>query len=351
MTASTLFPPDTIPVIAGPCSAESLRQVLDAARALSAIGIRVFRAGVWKPRTRPGTFEGAGEEALSWIAEAKQSTGMLTATEVATAQHVRLAADAGIDYMWLGARTTANPFAVQEIADAMADLPTDILKGLRVLVKNPVNPDLELWIGAFERLSKAGVLHMGGIHRGFSSYGTDIYRNPPMWRIPIELHRRMPSLPILCDPSHIGGRRELIEPLCHQAVGLDFDGLIIESHCHPDRALSDAAQQIEPAMLDHILRSLPRHQAGASGGDVLGELRRRIDLADDELLEVLSRRMAISREIGTFKKQHSMPVIQTDRYNTLMQQRVRDAAAMGLDENFIRGILAAIHEESVRQQI
>ena len=243
-------------VLAGPCSAESESQIMEAARSLSAAGIKIFRAGVWKPRTKPGGFEGIGTPALQWLAKVKAETGMLIATEVANERHTREALDAGVDVLWIGARTSANPFAVQEIADVLAALPQERRDSLAVLVKNPVNPDLELWIGAMERINGAGIRRIGAIHRGFSAYGKHIYRNPPKWRIPIELHRRLPDLPIICDPSHIGGKRELIGPLSQQALDMNFDGLIIESHCHPDNALSDSAQQVTPEVLAYILDTL-----------------------------------------------------------------------------------------------
>ncbi|MDE6134055.1 MAG: bifunctional 3-deoxy-7-phosphoheptulonate synthase/chorismate mutase type II [Muribaculaceae bacterium] len=337
-------------VMAGPCSAESEQQVLDTARALAAAGIRIFRAGVWKPRTKPGGFEGIGSPALEWLAEAKRQTGMLTATEVATARHLAEAVESGIDVIWIGARTSANPFAVQEIADVLASYPDDKRNSLAVLVKNPVNPDLELWIGALERMRLAGVRRLGAIHRGFSSYGRHIYRNPPKWRIPIELHRRMPELPIICDPSHIGGRRELIAPLSQQALDMNFDGLIIETHCNPDCALSDKNQQITPDVLAYILNTLVLRDSNSST-ESLGLLRQQIDRLDDELLEILAKRMRVSRDIGRYKKEHAMPVVQPGRYSNLMQNRVRAAEAMGLGDEFIGSILAAIHEESVRLQL
>ncbi len=337
-------------IIAGPCSAESEQQMLETARQLAADGIRIFRAGVWKPRTKPGGFEGIGSPALEWLAKVKAETNMLTATEVANDRHVREAVDSGIDVIWIGARTSANPFAVQEIADALASYPQERRDSLVVLVKNPVNPDLELWIGAMERIMRAGIKRIGAIHRGFSSYGKHIYRNPPKWRIPIELHRRMPDLPIFCDPSHIGGRRELIAPISQQALDMNFDGLIIESHCNPDCALSDKDQQITPEVLNFILQSLVIRDS-TSTTESLGMLRQQIDRLDDELLEILAKRMRVARDIGSYKKEHGMPVVQPGRYNTLMQRRVKDGEELGLSEEFLSNILSAVHEESVRQQI
>lgn len=331
-------------IIAGPCSAETEEQVLATARALAADGIRIFRAGVWKPRTKPGGFEGVGIEALAWLRRVKRETGMYVATEVATAEHAAAALDAGIDLLWLGARTTANPFAVQEVADALRG------RDLPVLVKNPVSPDLELWIGAIERIYNAGIRRIGAIHRGFSSIDKSLYRNHPLWAVPIELHRRIPALPIFCDPSHIGGKRELIAPLSQQAMDLGFDGLIIESHCMPDCAWSDKAQQVTPDALAYITRNLViRDQTITT--ESLTELRSQIDKLDDELLELLTRRMRVSRDIGQYKKEHNMPVLQARRYEELLERRAGQAEQMGMDREFMRTVLQAIHEESIRQQM
>ncbi len=331
-------------VIAGPCSAETEEQVMSVARQLSANGVKVLRAGIWKPRTKPGGFEGIGSEGLAWLKKVKQETGMYVSTEVATQKHVYEALKFGVDLLWVGARTTANPFAVQEIAEALqgVDIP--------VLVKNPVNPDLELWIGALERLSNVGLTKLGAIHRGFSSYDKKIYRNLPQWHIPIELKRRYPDLPILCDPSHIGGSRDLILPLSQQAMDLNYDGLIIESHCDPDNAWSDASQQVTPARLKEILETLVIRDRKQSTED-LSDLRKQIDELDDQLLELLAKRMRISCEIGTFKKEHNMTVVQTGRYDEILHTRISQAEAMKMDTEFIRTILEAIHEESVRQQV
>lgn len=347
--AADLFGSNPI-VIAGPCSAESEAQVLEAAHALAGQGIKVFRAGVWKPRTKPGGFEGIGSPALAWMAKAKSETGMLIATEVANARHLREAVLYGFDVVWIGARTSANPFAVQEIADAIAELPQVRREQLTVLVKNPVNPDIELWIGALERIYGAGIRRLGAIHRGFSSYGKHLYRNMPEWRIPIELHRRLPDLPLICDPSHIGGRRELVAPLAQQALDMQFNGLIIESHCHPDEALSDAAQQVTPDVLGFIVNNL-HLPADAISTESLGLLRQQIDRLDDELLELLARRMSVAREIGTYKREHGMSVVQPGRYNDLMKKRVDDGVQLELGADFVRNILSVIHEESVRQQL
>lgn len=331
-------------VIAGPCSAETEEQVIETARSLAAEGTRIYRAGLWKPRTKPGGFEGVGEKGIAWMQRVKRETGMYTATEVATRQHVETALKGGIDLLWIGARTAANPFAMQEIADALrgVDIP--------VLVKNPVSPDLELWIGAIERIHNAGIRRLGAIHRGFTSIDKSLYRNHPMWAIPIELHRRLPSLPIFCDPSHIGGKRELIAPLSQQAMDLGFDGLIIEAHCTPDSAWSDKAQQVTPDALAYILRNLViREQTTTT--ENLNELRAQIDKLDDQLLELLVRRMRVSRDIGQYKKEHDMPILQTQRYEELLARRAAQAVELGMDREFMRTVLQAIHEESVRQQM
>ena len=269
---------------------------------------------------------------------------MFTSTEVATPEHVELALKYGIDVLWVGARTSANPFAVQAIADALegVDIP--------VLVKNPVNPDLELWIGALERLNQAGVKRIAAIHRGFSSYDKKIYRNLPMWQIAIELRRRIPSLPIICDPSHIGGRRELIAPLCQQAMDLGLDGLIIESHCEPDKAWSDAKQQVTPDVLDYILNLLVvRDEKVTTEG--ITELRRQIDEIDNQLMDLLAKRMRVCREIGQYKKEHNMTVLQTARYNEILDKRGAQGALCGMDSDFVKNVFEQIHEESVRQQM
>ena len=331
-------------VIAGPCSAETEEQVMTTARQLADKGCRMFRAGVWKPRTKPGGFEGQGETALPWLQNVKKSTGMLVATEVATPEHVELALKYGIDILWIGARTSANPFAMQALADSLkgVDVP--------VLVKNPVNPDLELWIGALERINQAGVTRLAAIHRGFSSYDKKIDRNLPMWQIPIELRRRFPSLPIMCDPSHIGGSRELVAPLCQQAMDLGFDGLIVESHCSPDSAWSDAKQQVTPDVLDYILSLLViRDEKVTTEG--IHVLRKQIDELDNQLIELLAKRMRVCREIGQYKKEHNMTVLQTSRYNEILDKRGAQGALCGMSADFIRSVFEEVHEESVRQQM
>ena len=331
-------------VIAGPCSAETEEQVLTTAKHLASNGLKIFRAGIWKPRTKPGGFEGVGSDGLAWLQKVKKETGMYVATEIATQKHVYEALKYGVDLLWIGARTTANPFAVQEIADALHGT------NVPILVKNPVNPDLELWIGAVERIYNAGIKRIGVIHRGFSSYDEKLYRNIPQWHIPIELKRRIPNLPIICDPSHIGGKRELIAPLSQQAMDLNYEGLIIESHCDPDNAWSDKDQQVTPDVLSYILNLLVIRDAKQTTEN-LNELRKQIDSVDDELLSILNKRMRISREIGQYKKEHNMQVLQTGRYDEILKDRIAAAVRMNLSADFMKTILEAIHEESIRQQI
>lgn len=331
-------------IIAGPCSAETEEQVMTTANELAMKGCHIFRAGVWKPRTKPGGFEGNGEMALPWLKRVKEETGMLVSTEVATPEHVELALKYGLDILWVGARTSANPFAMQALADSLkgVDIP--------VFVKNPVNPDLELWIGAMERLNQAGIKRLAAIHRGFSSYDKKMYRNLPMWQIPIELHRRIPELPIINDPSHIGGRRELIAPLSQQAMDLGFDGLIIESHCDPDKAWSDAKQQITPDVLDYILGLLViRSETNTTEG--ISMLRKQIDELDNQVMELLSKRMRVCREIGQYKKEHNLTVLQSARYSEILEKRGAQGALCGMSPEFVAKVFEGIHEESVRQQI
>ena len=331
-------------IIAGPCSAETEEQVMTTARQLAMKGCHMFRAGVWKPRTKPGGFEGHGEPALKWMKQVKDDTNMLVGTEVATPEHVELALKYDMDILWIGARTSANPFAMQALADAMKGIDNP------VLVKNPVNPDLELWIGALERLNAAGVQKLGAIHRGFSSFEKTIYRNVPMWQIPIELRRRIPELPIVCDPSHMGGKRELIAPLSQQALDMGFDGLMIESHCDPDKAWSDAKQQITPEVADFIVGMLVARDMTVTTDD-LKQLRQQIDECDNDLMELLARRMRICREIGQYKKEHNITVLQTGRYNEILDKRGAQGSLCGMGSEFVKQIFEHIHEESVRQQI
>lgn len=331
-------------VIAGPCSAESEEQVLTTGRALAAQGVKIFRAGIWKPRTKPGGFEGVGMIGLPWLQKLKAETGMYTAVEVATKAHVEAALAFGVDILWIGARTTANPFAMQEIADTLQghDLP--------VLIKNPVNPDVELWVGGIERIYRAGIHKLGVIHRGFSSADKTIYRNVPNWHIAIELRRRFPNLPIICDPSHIGGRRDLIQPLSQQAMDLGFDGLIVESHCNPDEAWSDAKQQVTPDTLKEIISSLVIRDTVKTTEDLV-DLRHQIDEIDDKILEILAKRMRISGEVANYKKEHAMPVLQAGRYDEILTKRSEQGSALGMSPEFVKEVFEAIHAESVRKQI
>ena len=331
-------------VVAGPCSAETEEQVLSTAKEVAARNIKIFRSGIWKPRSKPGGFEGIGTRGLDWLQRVKQDTGMFVAVEVANKDHVVEALRSGIDILWVGARTTVNPFTVQEIADALrgVDVP--------VLVKNPVNPDLELWIGAIERIYGAGIRRIGAIHRGFSSYNKETYRNPPMWHVPIELRRRIPSLPIFCDPSHIAGKRERIPMLAQQAMDLQFDGLFIETHYQPDAAWSDAAQQITPEALEHLLNTLVIRKADKPS-QRLFELRYRIDQIDESLLELLARRMQLSDELGEYKKANDMPILQTSRYSEIIERRAEFGETLDLDTNFVQEMMKEIHEESIRRQL
>ena len=331
-------------VIAGPCSAESEEQVMTTGRALAANGIKIFRAGIWKPRTKPGGFEGVGVIGLPWLKKLKEETGMYTSVEVATKAHVDAALAFGVDLLWIGARTTANPFAMQEIADALKghDVP--------VLIKNPVNPDVELWIGGIERIYGAGIRRIGVIHRGFSSAEKNIYRNMPQWHLPIELRRRYPNLPIICDPSHIGGRRDLVQPLSQQAMDLGFDGLIIESHCNPDAAWSDAKQQVTPDVLDEIISSLVIRDV-AQTTESLSDLRQQIDAIDEQILQILAKRMRISGEIALYKKTNGLQVLQAGRYDEILTKRSQQGVEMGMSEEFVKEVFESIHAESVRKQL
>ena len=330
-------------LIAGPCSAESEEQVMAVASALAG-KTAFFRAGLWKPRTRPGCFEGVGKEGLLWMQRVRNELSLPVATEVATAEHVELALSAGIDLLWVGARTTANPFAVQEIADALrgCDVP--------VFVKNPVNPDLELWIGALERLNNAGVTRLGAIHRGFSSYGEKYFRNAPQWQLPLELRRRLPQLPLVCDPSHISGKRELIMSLSQQAMDLNFDGLMIETHCNPVCALSDSRQQVTPDELAIILDRIVHRSVSTDNGEFL-TYRNRIDEIDEALMELIAKRMEISREIGELKRERGLTVFQPSRYDETMKRCAAYCERAKLDAEAMKDIFEAIHSESIRQQL
>lgn len=334
-------------VIAGPCSAETEEQMLKIAHQLKETDATVFRAGIWKPRTRPGNFEGNGAKALPWLAKVKEETGMLTTTEVANAQHAKLALEFDIDIIWIGARTTVNPFAVQEIADALQG--TDKI----VLVKNPINPDLALWIGAIERLHKAGIKNLGAIHRGFSSYKKTIYRNNPQWQIAIDLKDKYPTLPIICDPSHICGNRDGIFDISQTALDLKFEGLMIETHFDPDNAWSDAKQQITPSRLKEITEDLRVRKDRVEEKDSLKKLtklRSEINLLDKQLIELLSERMDVAENIGKVKKQGNVAILQRSRWHEVMQKMVADGDKSGLSSDFIEKVFKAIHQESIQHQ-
>jgi len=344
------LPHDHIPwVIAGPCSAESAEQTLSTARELAkSPHVKAFRAGIWKPRTRPNTFEGVGEPGLDWLAQVKAETGLPTATEVANAEHVRLCLNRGVDILWIGARTTVSPFAVQEIADAVKG--TDI----PVLVKNPINAELPLWLGAIERLLEVGVRKLAAIHRGFSTYAETQFRNDPKWQIPIELKRLLPDLPLICDPSHIGGNRPFIEPLSQMALDLGIQGLIIESHIDPDRALSDAKQQVTPEVLNPMLDRLRVRSASITDRDVkrqIARFRAEISQIDVKLLEDLSERMKWVEQIGRLKQKHGIPVLQINRWENLLEDHVGRAEKLGLDAKFVKDIFELIHTQAVRRQL
>ncbi len=334
-------------LITGPCSAESPEQVMSVAKEIAANGhANVLRAGIWKPRTRPDSFEGMGEIALPWLIEAGKETGLPVTTEIANRHHAELALKAGVDILWIGARTTVNPFAIQEIAD--------FLKGVKipVMVKNPVNPDLELWIGAFERLEKAGITDLVAIHRGFSVYKHPKYRNVPTWELPIALRERLPDLPIICDPSHITGRRDLLLEVSQKAMDLNFDGLMIETHPNPDKAWSDAAQQVTPDGLKDILSQLILRTRDFSSIDTgaIDELRLKITNLDDRLFDILSARMNMSEEVGRFKLQHNITILQQERWIKIIESRLIKSDNYQLSERFIRQIMDAIHQESIRHQ-
>lgn len=334
-------------VIAGPCSAESEQQLFETAKALRNAGVQVLRAGIWKPRTRPNCFEGVGADGLAWMRRVQRELGMKTSTEVANVKHVYEALKAGVDLLWIGARTTANPFAMQEIADALKG--TDI----PVLVKNPVNPDTELWIGALERLNMAGLKKIGVIHRGFSSYTPTKYRNIPQWQIPIEIKRRFKDILMICDPSHISGKREYIHEISQQAMDLGFDGLIVESHICPEIALSDAAQQLTPAALAELVSGLVIRNIDTENikyRESIDELRARIDELDDELIEILASRMKISAEIGKYKKQNNITILQTGRWDKILEKVFRKGNEKGLNNDFMEKVFTAIHEASIDKQ-
>ncbi len=332
-------------VVAGPCSAETEEQVLATAHQLAQIpAVRLFRAGIWKPRTRPDNFEGVGVPALRWLKRVKAETGLPVTCEVATAHHAYEALKHGVDVLWIGARTTVNPFSVQEIAEALrgVDVP--------VMVKNPVNPDLALWLGALERLDRVGVAQLAGIHRGFSFFDNKPYRNRPMWHLAIEFKRQLPQMPLLCDPSHIGGSRQMLGDLSQKAIDLAMDGLMIETHPTPDAAWSDAAQQITPAALGELIARLhlrSEQPDAARNGHELAELRQQIDHLDDELMEVLSRRAQLSGQIGAYKKAKGMTILQVKRWDDVLCRRLDQGVRTGLDAEFVKSIFQAIHRCSI----
>ena len=340
-----IFEKSKRPIIgAGPCSAESEEQVMQVATSLANKGVTFFRAGIWKPRTKPGCFEGVGKIGLPWLKRVREELSIPVATEVATPEHVEQSLAAGVDILWIGARTTANPFAVQELADSLrgVDVP--------VLVKNPVNPDIELWIGALERLNNAGVTRLGCIHRGFSSYGEKIFRNAPQWQLPLELKRRLPQLPMLCDPSHIAGKRELLAMLSQEAMDLNFDGLMIETHCQPECALSDNRQQVVPDELFVILDRLV-HRTICGESNEIARYRALLDEIDNDLMHLIAKRMQIAREIGEIKREKGLTVFQPFRYNEVMERYTADSALHSLDVEAMKDIFEVIHSESIRQQL
>ncbi len=334
-------------VIAGPCSAETEDQVLKIAHQLKNSDVSIFRAGIWKPRTRPGMFEGVGAIGLKWLKKVKDQTGLLTATEVANANHVKLAVEHNIDVLWIGARSTVSPFIIQEIADALKNT-----KKI-VLVKNPVNPDLSLWLGGIERLYSSNIKNLGVIHRGFSTYEKTKYRNNPEWQLPIELQNRFPDLPLICDPSHICGRRDTLQSVSQTALDLNFDGLMIETHIDPDGAWSDAAQQIKPEILIKMMSDLKMRKITTDEIDFknsLNTLRTQIDVIDQGLLDTLGKRMKVAIEIGNLKKKKNVAVLQTKRWNEILGKMILDGEEKGLSEEFILRMFKAIHQESINHQ-
>lgn len=346
--ATTFLKKDNRPfLIAGPCSAETEEQVMQIARDLVASDIDLFRAGIWKPRTRPGAFEGRGSAALPWLKRVKEETGLRTTVEVANAKQVDKALAYGIDVLWIGARSTANPFSVQEIADALkgVDIP--------VMVKNPTNPDLELWIGAIERISASGVSQIAAIHRGFSSYAKSIFRNEPYWEIPIELRSRMPDIPLFCDNSHICGNRTELLNVAQYALDLNYDGLMTETHCDPDHALSDAMQQITPSVYKLLIDKLDFKREMTDDSDFIeymDSIRHELDEIDFEVINLLARRMKLSEEIGRQKKNNKISVLQVKRWNEILEKAKVLGRERGLSEGFISNYLSAVHQESIKRQ-
>ncbi|QBA63402.1 bifunctional 3-deoxy-7-phosphoheptulonate synthase/chorismate mutase type II [Muriicola soli] len=334
-------------VIAGPCSAETEKQVLQIAHDLKDTDVNFYRAGIWKPRTRPGNFEGVGAIGLRWLQQVKKETGLKTATEVANRTHVELALEHDVDLLWIGARSTVSPFIVQEIADALKG--TDKI----VLVKNPVNPDLSLWLGAVERLHSADIEKLGVIHRGFSTYEKTKYRNIPEWQLAIELQTRFPDLPLINDPSHITGKRDMIFDVSQTALDLNFDGLMIETHCDPEKAWSDAAQQVTPKRLVQIMEDLKIRKETDEEAEYkndLNNLRAQIDIIDNQLIDILGKRMQVSDGIGLLKKQRNVAVLQTNRWNAILGKMILEGEAKGLSEEFVLKMFKAIHQESINHQ-
>jgi chorismate mutase len=335
-------------MIAGPCSAESEEQVLATAHGLAQIPmVKIFRAGIWKPRSRPGTFEGAGNEGLEWLKRVKAETGLRICIEVATAAHVEMAVEAGIDILWVGARTTANPFSVEQIAQAMVGL------DIPVLVKNPVNPDLELWIGALERINRAGIKKLAAIHRGFYPYEKNRLRNIPKWELAIDLKSKFPNLPIICDPSHIAGLASLVPEIAQKALNISLDGLMIEVHCNPLVALSDAKQQITPAQLSTLFGELVLRSPSSANNEFINNIeqfRHQIDSIDQQIIELLGQRMRIVEEIGEYKKNNNVAVFQLRRWEDMLHSRVEFGERLGLDVDYIKNLLQLVHNESIRKQ-
>lgn len=338
-------------IISGPCSAETKEQTLETCRQLAATGmVDVLRAGIWKPRTKPGMFEGVGVKGLAWLERAKEETGLPTAVEVATANHVENALEFGVDVLWVGARTTVSPFAVQEIADAVSGN-----KDITILIKNPMNPDIALWAGAVERFAKVGIdmERIGLIHRGFSHVGHNKYRNPPMWHLVFEMRSKFPEMAMICDPSHIGGAREYLQELSQTAADLRYDGLIIESHIRPAEAKSDAAQQVTPADLATLLKSINWRASNTNDPEfsrALANLRAEIDQIDSELFELLAKRMHVAERIGAVKRDNNVAILQGERWNSIVENIVAQAKELGLSEDFLKTVLQAIHIESINRQ-
>lgn len=335
---------DNISLIAGPCSAESKEQLLDTASELKNLNIKYFRAGIWKPRTRPGDFEGVGSIGLKWLQEVKSTFGISVATEVANTKHVEETLKAGIDMLWLGTRTTTNPFQVQEIAEALRGV------SIPVMIKNPINPDLKLWLGAFERFKMCGVENLSAIHRGFSVYERIKYRNNPNWQIAIDFKHEMPETALICDPSHIAGKRSYVQEISQKALDLNYDGLFIESHFNPDNALTDSEQQLSPTELKSMIKNLIVRQRINADEEEINEYRNQIDLYDENLIQILKNRMEISEKIGAFKAKHNLSILQSVRWGELLLNNLNKAQKENLSEQFALQIFKLIHQESINIQ-